>query len=487
MDNKKANLKQKDPAANSSPSQTKSSLAESKTASLADDPKPIVQTSEPLAPPPRPAPSNPTETPDYFSALHNNTSGIGQEFNPFEQSFGAPSTETPGKNLLPPVAALTSPAIPGTSSTAGYNWQSSLRSGPLSPAMLAGPQQGDYFDSIGRGFPTPNESSLRTGLTPGGGGSMFPAPSPNSQALYNSLASGGATPGTLDFHRTAMNAAARNKNTQFATTSNPQESALQTNTNMDAQHDANDAANGLFMLAKGGQGNNQFAVSNPAQPIRNAPDQKTSNGNHSAADGESTGSPEDGNRSNGRGGRGKKAVKAESTPKNSRKSDAVPKGSNKRSKGNAGVANVDPALDPHDEDDEDNSDMDEDMENMTHPNGKKMTDEEKRRNFLERNRVAALKCRQRKKQWLANLQAKVEMYSAENDSLNSQVAQLHEEIRNLRTLLIGHKDCNVGHAQGINQFLNGMQDPSGFANQHVNPYGMPMPNGPQMQAGMQRS
>jgi ATF/CREB family transcription factor len=101
--------------------------------------------------------------------------------------------------------------------------------------------------------------------------------------------------------------------------------------------------------------------------------------------------------------------------------------------------------------------------------------------------VAALKCRQRKKQWLANLQAKVEMYSAENDSLNSQVAQLHEEIRNLRTLLIGHKDCNVGHAQGINQFLNGMQDPSGFPGQHVNPYGMPMPNGPQMQAGMQRS
>lgn len=256
--------------------------------------------------------------------------------------------------------------------------------------MLAGPQQGDYFDSIGRGFPTPNESSLRTGLTPGGGGSMFPAPSPNSQALYNSLASGGATPGTLDFHRTAMNAAARNKNNQFAATSNPQESAPQANTNMDAQHDATDAANGLFMLAKGGQGNNQFAASNPAQPARNAADQKSSNGNQSAADGESTGSPEDNNRSNTRGGRGKKAAKAEPTPKNSRKSDAAQKGSNKRSKGNSGAANVDPALDPHEEDDEDNSEADEDVENMTHPNGKKMTDEEKRRNFLERNRLVTI-------------------------------------------------------------------------------------------------
>lgn len=76
------------------------------------------------------------------------------------------------------------------------------------------------------------------------------------------------------------------------------------------------------------------------------------------------------------------------------------------------------------------------------------------------------------------------MYSAENDSLNSQVATLHEEIRNLRTLLMGHKDCPVGHAQGISNFLGGMQDPNGFQNH--NPYGMGMPNGG-MQAGMQRS
>jgi ATF/CREB family transcription factor len=99
-------------------------------------------------------------------------------------------------------------------------------------------------------------------------------------------------------------------------------------------------------------------------------------------------------------------------------------------------------------------------------------------------RVAALKCRQRKKQWLANLQAKVEMYSAENDTLNSQVQQLHEEIRNLRTLLMGHKDCPVGHAQGIGAFLSGMgEGPGGFA---VNPYGMAMSNGGGMQSQMQQ-
>src|SRR6185436_4720757 len=102
-------------------------------------------------------------------------------------------------------------------------WGGSLRSGPLSPAMLTGPTaQSDYFDPHFRGsFPTPNESSMRTGLTPGGGGSMFPAPSPNSQALFNQLQSGGATPSTLDFHRTALSAAAQAKINAFAATSNP--------------------------------------------------------------------------------------------------------------------------------------------------------------------------------------------------------------------------------------------------------------------------
>jgi len=375
-------------------------MTESQPPSQAEDNKPAFQVSEPLAPPPRPATSNPAETPDYFSGLHN-TTGIAQEFNPFEQSFGVPSTETPGKNLLPPVAALTSPAIPGTSSTGAYNWQGSLRSGPLSPAMLAGPQQGDYFDSIGRGFPTPNESSLRTGLTPGGGGSMFPAPSPNSQALFQQLQSGGATPGTLDFHRTALNAAARNKGNQF--TSNPQEPTASSSNNMDAQHDATDAANGLFMLAKGGQANNPFAVPNqpqPQMPSRSGHDrrQNGSLGSISGADisatGDSPESHEETGRTNARSSRAKKSnTKAESN--NRRKSEGPTKGSNKRAKGNSGSANVDPALDPHDDDEESEGEEEEQSpeQHQQHKqdgsNGKdtkKMTDEEKRRNFLERNR-----------------------------------------------------------------------------------------------------
>jgi ATF/CREB family transcription factor len=69
--------------------------------------------------------------------------------------------------------------------------------------------------------------------------------------------------------------------------------------------------------------------------------------------------------------------------------------------------------------------------------------------------VAALKCRQRKKQWLANLQAKVEIFSTENDALTATVTQLREEIVNLKTLLLAHKDCPVSQAQGLGPLMMG--------------------------------
>lgn len=78
---------------------------------------------------------------------------------------------------------------------------------------------------------------------------------------------------------------------------------------------------------------------------------------------------------------------------------------------------------------------------------KKMSAEEKRKSFLERNRIAALKCRQRKKQWTEDLQEKVELYSSENEILNKQLASAREEIGNLRALLLQHKNCSLGIPQ----------------------------------------
>ncbi|EEH19959.1 hypothetical protein PABG_02218 [Paracoccidioides brasiliensis Pb03] len=429
-------------------------------------------------PPQQPQQSG-SDTPDYFSGVHGTTQ-FSLEPNPFEQSFGTQPADAPGKSLLPSVAALTSPALPGTSSAGGFNWSNSLRAGPLSPAMLAGPAApSDYFDGIGRGFPTPNESSLRTGLTPGGGGSMFPAAaSPNTQALMQQFqGGGGATPATLDFHRTALNAARKN-----ARTSNPQDSSdqlLQQPANLDAvkseaqvdpfaHHDATDAANGLFMLAKGGQANNgQFSVptSQPVAQSRPA-DSGTSiqNGNNAGQDmnggtSDSSGERTKSNARNG-GGKGRKSSTGKSNGRR-KADDTVNKGGmNKKTKTNNGTA-VDHSMDDSEEEEDH-------KQQQSEGNTQKMTDEEKRKNFLERNRVAALKCRQRKKQWLQSLQTKVEYYSNENDALSSTVTQLREEIVNLKTLLLAHKDCPVSQAQGLNSIM--VNSISGEYAQHPNPY-----------------
>ncbi|KAL2815003.1 Aft1 HRA domain-containing protein [Aspergillus granulosus] len=459
------------PNAHNSPMEAKRSSIKMDDGQDTKDQKPKGDTS--LAPPPRPNPTGETDTPDYFNSVHN---PFSLEPNPFEQSFGG-SGETPGKSILPPVASITSPALPGASSSAGaYNWSNSLRSGPLSPAMLAGPAGGsDYFDGIARGFPTPNESSLRTGLTPGGGGSMFPAPSPNSTALLQQLQSGGATPSTIEFHRTALNAAKKNGG---APTSNPITESDQipqsVTTTMDMKptqaatvdpfghHDAADAANGLFMLAKGGQPNaNQFpAVQNqtaiPPQTLQtnellrdaNATRRQSINVNGVPTAREASGDASDMQSEQTKPaarGRGKRnaSTKATNTAGNRRKTEDSSQPSNKRAKLNGSVSTESPSEGESDEEQQ------QPAQKKKQGDSKKMTDEEKRKNFLERNRVAALKCRQRKKQWLANLQAKVELFTSENDALTTTVTQLREEIVNLKTLLLAHKDCPVSQAQGL--------------------------------------
>ncbi|KAG2202467.1 hypothetical protein INT47_013083 [Mucor saturninus] len=74
-------------------------------------------------------------------------------------------------------------------------------------------------------------------------------------------------------------------------------------------------------------------------------------------------------------------------------------------------------------------------------------DEEKRKNFLERNRLAALKCRQRKKQWLSNLQTRVEYLANDNDQLQMESEALRKQIMELKSLLVNHKECPQYNAQ----------------------------------------
>ncbi|KAH7633371.1 Aft1 HRA domain-containing protein [Sordaria sp. MPI-SDFR-AT-0083] len=477
---------------------------------------------KPLAPPPRPAQQQSTNSPsDYFS--QNPIGGsLSLEPNPFEQSFGG-APETPGGTKLPPVAALASPSsiLPPGSTPFPWGGSNSLRSGPLSPAMLSGPTTSDYFgDHIRGGFPTPNESSLRTGLTPGGSGSMFPAPSPNS-TLFAQLAGSAATPGTIDFHRTAISAAAAKAQAQAQAQQHaaqqqqqqqqqqPQPPSITSQPASDIPngisplkpetkpptgpfdpHD-NDAANGLFMLAQGRNASQppsqsynvvsappppppihpHTAPAPPVEPVNTSPQM---NGNASIAGSSARGVSEvsigsddsELARPNTRGKGKRNSTGAPATGSRRKADDALGKApASKKTKTNGSVSSLN-GMDYSGSEDEDKPGKDD----GTGPKSK-MTEEEKRKNFLERNRVAALKCRQRKKQWLANLQQKVEMFSQENDALTATITQLREEVVNLKTLLLAHKDCPVTAQQGLHHGAYMQQAIEPFSHQ-MNPYGM---------------
>lgn len=49
----------------------------------------------------------------------------------------------------------------------------------------------------------------------------------------------------------------------------------------------------------------------------------------------------------------------------------------------------------------------------------------------------------------------MEIFSTENDALTATVTQLREEIVNLKTLLLAHKDCPVSQAQGLGPLMMG--------------------------------
>ena len=73
--------------------------------------------------------------------------------------------------------------------------------------------------------------------------------------------------------------------------------------------------------------------------------------------------------------------------------------------------------------------------------------EDRRKKFLERNRVAAYKCRQKKKNWMQELEQKADIQNTHNDELRNLVAQLKEESMYLRNLLLTHGNCDCDSVQ----------------------------------------
>jgi len=178
------------------------------------------------------------------------------------------------------------------------------------------------------------------------------------------------------------------------------------------QHDANDAANGLYMLAQARSNNrNSQPQQYPApqqQPqmnyMPNAPQmgnqmqqQQENMANRAAKN--SVGSNMSGSTQGGEGefsesgnedanatknGRGKKGSNAKTTNGRRKAEDTPSKGNNKRQKRNNGSIN---SMDMDMDMGQDDVDSEDEGPEPTHgENGKKLTDEEKRKNFLERNR-----------------------------------------------------------------------------------------------------
>ncbi|XP_051880373.1 cyclic AMP-dependent transcription factor ATF-2 isoform X1 [Pristis pectinata] len=99
--------------------------------------------------------------------------------------------------------------------------------------------------------------------------------------------------------------------------------------------------------------------------------------------------------------------------------------------------------------------------------------DEKRRKFLERNRAAASRCRQKRKVWVQSLEKKAEDLSSTNIQLQNEVTLLRNEVAQLKQLLLAHKDCPVTAMQKKSGYHNAEKDESSIDS--------PLPSSPQTQ------
>lgn len=79
--------------------------------------------------------------------------------------------------------------------------------------------------------------------------------------------------------------------------------------------------------------------------------------------------------------------------------------------------------------------------------------DERRQRFLERNRAAASRCRQKRKVWVCSLEKKADDLANMNVSLTNEVTLLRNEVTQLKHLLLAHKDCPVTAMQKKAAFL----------------------------------
>ncbi|KAK2754510.1 hypothetical protein FQN54_006911 [Arachnomyces sp. PD_36] len=80
---------------------------------------------------------------------------------------------------------------------------------------------------------------------------------------------------------------------------------------------------------------------------------------------------------------------------------------------------------------------------------------ERREKFLERNRKAAAKCREKKKAWTAGLQQKYEYLEQEKKMKSQMITQLREELIELKDQIVGGPHCNC---PGVADYIRAKAD-----------------------------
>ncbi|UNI19468.1 hypothetical protein JDV02_005650 [Purpureocillium takamizusanense] len=65
----------------------------------------------------------------------------------------------------------------------------------------------------------------------------------------------------------------------------------------------------------------------------------------------------------------------------------------------------------------------------------------KRTHCLERNRIAASKCREKKKQWVHDLEARKSELEAQHAGLHAELASLTDEVTQIKNYLMDHASC----------------------------------------------
>lgn len=380
-----------------------------------------------------------------------------------------PPLLTPGGRRLPPLGLspgshMNMAATPGgtlwnslLSATNSTNENNDLTNGNVanSHSHLMPQNAGGYFapylGSKKTGL-TPSESNTRTGLTPGGAGPGF--------HFGNQIGSTGLTPNGMMTPglSSLLGLSVQNANTDSHNHQIPNGGQTSVQAQAQAQPHAHSIvqaqaqAQAAQYQAQAAQARAQAQAARAAQlqaqtqgQNQNQSDNQNQNQNHSEDQNKDIKQPEEKTKSPTNNKR--KAAASVST------GTAEENTSNKKPKSGRGrKAKV--KEEPEQIDDEDSPDSKDDKL-------KDLTEEEKRQHFLERNRLAASKCRQRKKQKVAKMEDELKFYSNGYRTLTNQMNTIREQIIGIRNVFNNHKSCpmlvsQLGSYNEVNRLLDQM-------------------------------